>query len=990
MRRITARALVLAFFIVSLAAAAAEASTVQRGANVLTYNASAGETNVLSVTFDAAAFGGQGGIVFTDAPGVTITPAGPACTPYPNPVALPSNRAVCEDTGITRVNVNLSDGNDVLTFGGGYTGIPTTANGGDGEDDISGTDAGDDLIGAGAVDTLNGEAGNDTLDGGGAGDSMSGGAGANDAATYEDAAEAVHVTLDGQENDGVNCAPGASDPCEGDNVGGTTNDVEDVIGGGGADTIIGQRTTDLNPLTANTFLGGDGNDTLIGNAGDDTLEGEADDDTLQGGLGNDALDGGDGSDTTSYADRSAASPVIVNLATCTPQCGAAGELDTLTAIENVTGGAGNDTLTGDDNGNVLNGNGGDDELDGAGDVSSADTLFGGPGGQDHANYSGRTGEDLTITLDGQANDGAEDLILGAEGDNVHPDVERVTTSTGDDSITGSSAANTFDAGAGNDVLDGAGGGDALNGAAGTADTVTYASRNAPVTVTLNSGANDGEAGEGDDVTGTERATGGAAGDTLTGDLGANTLNGGGGNDRLIGGAGADALNGGDGAEDEADYSQDVFRVTGVTVTLDLTGNDAGEADNVQTENVRGTLFADTLTGNPDGNDFFGLGGIDTMDGRGAADRLFGGDLGDTINGGSGDDFVEGGGGNDNLSDPSGSDTVSYADKSSAVTVTLGSTGVSGAESDTLGGGFENALGGSGNDTLLGEDDRTNRLEGGPGNDTLNGGATVVSDTLVGDSGTDTSDYSTRGGNLTVSLDNVANDGENNEKDNVDTENVTTGSGNDTLTGNSGVNVLTAGGGNDTVNVRDASADTANCGAGSDTANADNLDTLDACETSNVTQIPVPAAPPAPPSTPAPPSNPPTTPFVPTPPNPLAGPRRLPRTVTATVGPRRDRRTPYRFLVSGQLSMPAILNSFRTQVCAEGGIVSVQTKLGRRTVSTRRVRIDRDCSYDVTVTFRNRRRLLRTRRSARLKFTARFLGNRYLRPRAARSVFARVG
>ncbi|WP_371395766.1 M10 family metallopeptidase C-terminal domain-containing protein [Fretibacter rubidus] len=61
--------------------------------------------------------------------------------------------------------------------------------------------------------------------------------------------------------------------------------IENAIGGGGEDTI----------------LGNDANNELTGNAGDDSLMGGAGNDTLIGGTGNDAMDGGDGDDII-YAD----------------------------------------------------------------------------------------------------------------------------------------------------------------------------------------------------------------------------------------------------------------------------------------------------------------------------------------------------------------------------------------------------------------------------------------------------------------------------------------------------------------------------------------------------------------------------------------------------------------------------------------------------------------------------------------------------------------
>ena len=108
-----------------------------------------------------------------------------------------------------------------------------------------------------------------------------------------------------------------------------------------------------------------------------------------------------------------------------------------------------------------------------------------------------------------------------------------------------------------------------------------------------------------------------------------------------------------------------------------------------------------------------------------------------------------------------------------------------------------ATGGAGADTLVGSAG-TNVLRGGAGNDSLSGGGGndtldggADADTLAGGSGTDTADYSTRSSGVNVSIDGVANDGEPGEADNVatDVENLTGGSGADTLTGSGAANTL---------------------------------------------------------------------------------------------------------------------------------------------------------------------------------------------------------
>jgi Ca2+-binding RTX toxin-like protein len=156
-----------------------------------------------------------------------------------------------------------------------------------------------------------------------------------------------------------------------------------------------------------------------------------------------------------------------------------------------------------------------------------------------------------------------DTLIGGNANDV------LIGCTGNDSLNGGGGADVLAdtffncAGGGNDTFDGGTGPDSIYGGPGT-DTVTYASRTAPVFVTLDGSANDGEAGEGDNVSpDVENITGGSGGDELSGGPGANTLSGGGGddvivgeanpdpsgpggNDTILGGTGDDALNGGDG------------------------------------------------------------------------------------------------------------------------------------------------------------------------------------------------------------------------------------------------------------------------------------------------------------------------------------------------------------------------------------------------------------------------------------------------------------
>jgi hypothetical protein len=118
---------------------------------------------------------------------------------------------------------------------------------------------------------------------------------------------------------------------------------------------------------------------------------------------------------------------------------------------------------------------------------------------------------------------------------------------GTDLLRGGTGADVLRGGAGDDVLDGRAGADQMSGGDGV-DTADYAGRTAGVRVDVDTGADDGEAGEGDTVVEIENVNGGTGADTLVGAAGRNVLSGGAGNDTLAGGDGEDALTGGPGVD----------------------------------------------------------------------------------------------------------------------------------------------------------------------------------------------------------------------------------------------------------------------------------------------------------------------------------------------------------------------------------------------------------------------------------------------------------
>ena len=119
---------------------------------------------------------------------------------------------------------------------------------------------------------------------------------------------------------------------------------------------------------ANTITGNGGDNVITGGLGADTLSGGGGNDTFKHVLGDgaDVIDGGSGSDTLDYTGT--VSDLTVNLATSLVP-----DVASITSIENLTGGSGNDSLTGDTGANVLTGGLGNDTLDGGTDVDRTST-----------------------------------------------------------------------------------------------------------------------------------------------------------------------------------------------------------------------------------------------------------------------------------------------------------------------------------------------------------------------------------------------------------------------------------------------------------------------------------------------------------------------------------------------------------------------------------------------------------------------------------------
>src|SRR5215510_13214583 len=371
------------------------------------------------------------------------------------------------------------------------------------------------------------------------------------------------------------------------------------------------------------------------------------------------------------------------------------------------------TLYGTNGGDVLQGTETWDEIWGFGDN---DTIFGYGGGD---NLVGGAGNDYV--------DGGEDADSVYGGD-------------GDDTLKGGGGADYLDGGNNDDLLIGGNGADTLNGGSGE-DTASYFDSGTGVLVALTDRGQGGTA-QGDTFFSIENLTGSSYNDTLIGDGGRNVLNGGGGYDTLWGDGSTDVLLGGDGDDWLSGGEGDDILNGGAGFDTAYYGDSgAGVFIDLAVSFARGgTAQGDTLTGI---EDLWGSAWDDTLTGDGGDNVLRGENGADTLNGGDGRDYLIGGAGGDILNGGAGIDMADYSFSDAGVTVNLGTGQAFGgtAQGDTLT-GIENVAGSTFSDHLVG-DGGANQLFAGGDNDWLNGGGGIDlleggddGDALMGESGDD--------------------------------------------------------------------------------------------------------------------------------------------------------------------------------------------------------------------------------------------------------------
>ncbi|MEF8756276.1 MAG: hypothetical protein V5B60_20455 [Accumulibacter sp.] len=704
-----------------------------------------------------------------------------------------------------------------------------TASGGSGSDrftaveNLTGSANADSLTGDGGSNVLDGGAGNDTLNGAANVDTMIGGDGSDSYYVDHAADQVLESNAD--------------------------------LASGGTDIVYSF-------LAAHTLAANVENGRILA-SGAASLTGNAINNLLYAGVGANNLTGGDGTDTVSYLyGVSGSAGVIASLATGTASGGSAS--DTFSGIENLTGSANADNLTGDGGANVIDGGSGNDSINGGG---NADTMAGGDGND---NYYVDHVADQVIETSANLGSGGTDIaysFLAAYTLTANVENGRILA-TGVARLAGNELDNLLYAAAGDNVLNGGDGSDTVSWAYGVS-----ASSGIHVSLLLTTAQSTGGSGS-DTLLNIEHLVGSSLSDTLSGNSAANMLAGGGGDDTLDGGAGDDTLDGGAGI-DTVSYAS---ATGGASVRLAVAGPQATGSSGIDSllnvEHLLGSAFADTLTGNGGANWLRGGNGNDTLDGAAGVDTLEGGDGDDlyyvdttadlvfetnAVRVTGGEDtvvsslsaytlptnveilrligteprFGSGNDGNnilyaspgDNFFDGGlGSDTVSYAlgvNGGVGVVVTLAtsaSQATRGSGSDSLS-RIEHLSGSALADMLTG-DSGSNRLAGDDGDDLLDGSS--GDDTLDGGGGEDTASYAsaTSGVSVDLSLTAAQPTGGSGSDVLLNIEHLAGSDFRDVLKGDAGANRLDGAAENDSL-IGGFGDDTVDGGAGNDTLDGGN-------------------------------------------------------------------------------------------------------------------------------------------------------------------------
>ncbi|PWJ94125.1 putative secreted protein (type I secretion substrate) [Mesorhizobium loti] len=117
-----------------------------------------------------------------------------------------------------------------------------------------------------------------------------------------------------------------------------------------------------------------------------------------------------------------------------------------------------------------------------------------------------------------------------------------------------------------------------------------------------------------------------------------------------------ALKDADGDTSTSPLVVDLLSSGSATTDHSSSGSLVNETAGAGVDNIIGSNFGDSLTGNGSANVLAGLDGNDTLNGLGGNDLLIGGSGDDTLNGGAGNDILFGGAGHDTMTGGTGADT----------------------------------------------------------------------------------------------------------------------------------------------------------------------------------------------------------------------------------------------------------------------------------------------------------------------------------------------
>ena len=201
-----------------------------------------------------------------------------------------------------------------------------------------------------------------------------------------------------------------------------------------------------------------GKDFIAGSQFNDILYGYAGNDTFRGGSGSDRIDGGVGAgDLIDYSNAPIPIKVTLNGSNFVSAFVNGVAQDRIRNVEGVSGGTGNDLLTGDSKVNRLLGNAGNDTLVGG----RGNDLLDGGAGNDVLNGG--------IGLDTLRGGTGNDTMNGGKGNDSLDggnDNDRLFGMGGSDTLMGGRGADWLDGGTGADSLNGSNGNDTLTGGSG--------------------------------------------------------------------------------------------------------------------------------------------------------------------------------------------------------------------------------------------------------------------------------------------------------------------------------------------------------------------------------------------------------------------------------------------------------------------------------------------------------------------------------------------